>query len=413
MISFDAIQAIGERLTQRSSNSEHQIYDVRIDSAALASSDDVAMLRHNQHQVLLRAYQSRYVLLPTVTSVGSIVEHLHRHYDSQEIAALERLRPSLEVELIEPWVTIARSAAPSINLTDYIQGLVVEQRTQGQTPFVAYLRECHHHEHHYRNFLIQSSADLLAEASASALGIVGEFGAPQSALFRILIDEFGYGVHERKHSVLYRAVMRDFGLCSEYNAYWPLFDTVTLELHNTIHYLFQNPRNFFMQIGFLLFAETAYQHSTRDHWQYLREFYPKVDARYFAEHAHIDLHHTRIVIDEVIAPLLKTYGGEVGREIMVGAELTKRSFDAAGAHLLAVSRAFDAAVIAKQASYASPDIILLEVASLGSAITPAMAALIDNPQARIQVGGLGWITKAHAFTSFPEGTIGRLTELEE
>ena len=187
---------------------------------------------------------------------------------------------------------------------------------------------------------MQSSPDLLAEASASALGVIGEYGEAQSALFRILIDEFGYGAHGKKHAVLYRATMRSFGLDDAYNGYWPWFDTVSLELHNAIHWLFQNPRNVFRQVGFLLHAETAYQRSTQAHYRYLREFHPDADARYFGEHAHIDLHHTRMMIDDVVTPLVARFGAEAGAEIIAGADLTKACFARAGAHLLAISQAF-------------------------------------------------------------------------
>jgi hypothetical protein len=38
-----------------------------------------------------------------------------------------------------------------------------------------------------------------------------------------------------------------------------------------------------------------------------------------------------------------------------------------------------------------------------------MAASVDDPGAFVRVGGMGWITQARAFASFPVGAIGRLT----
>lgn len=407
MIACADIHAIAAGLAERSGVEPPSVYDLRIDSDSLFESSDPAMLRHLQHQSLLRVYQARYVLLPSTAPPGSIVERLRRHYDPDQMAALEKFRSRLEAHLIGPLEISARAAAAGQDASTYSARLVPELRAKAETAFISYLRDCSGRAHHYRNFLIQSSADLLAEASASALGVVGEFGAVQSALFRILIDEFGYGVHDRKHSVLYRATMRDFGLCDEYNAYWPLFDTSALELHNMIHYLFQNPRNFFMQIGFLLFAETAYQRSTQDHFRYLREFHPHVDARYFSEHAHIDLHHAQMIVDEVVAPLTATYGDEAGHEIVVGAELTRQVFDAAGSHLLACSCAFDDALKAGHAIYAAPD-----KKSLGRCITPGVAAALGACYGQIQVGGLGVLEMGSTFANFPRGAIGRLLGTE-
>lgn len=390
MIGADAIAEMGGRLAARAGEAPPPAWDLRIDAAR-----DPAGLRHAKHQALMRAYQGRYVLLPRAAPGGSIVDRLRAHYDPDEMARLDTLKRGLEAELLAPMAEGARAASAGADLADYVERLLPDLRKAPENPFTAWLRTCPDREAHYRNFLIQSSADLLAEASASALGVVGEFGAPQSALFRILIDEFGYGAHGHKHAVFYQAVMRDFGLSDEYNAYWPLFDTAALELHNVIHFLFQNPANFFLQVGFLLYAETAYQRSTADHFRYLREFHPQADARYFGEHAHIDLHHTRMVVDEVARPFVQTYGPEAGAEIVAGAELTRAAFDAAGVHLLAVSRAFADAAAAGKARYAAPDL-----ARLGGGVTPGAAT------GAVQVGGLG-VVEAAAFMDFPEGAFGR------
>ncbi|MDP3853388.1 iron-containing redox enzyme family protein [Phenylobacterium sp.] len=402
MIGAAQIAEIGGHLAVRAGTDPPAAWDLRIDAGEAGWDTDPARLRHAKHQALMRAYQARYMLLPEDAGGGSILARLRRHYDPAEMARLEALRAELEHELLAPALETAKQAAHGRNLAAYADALLPELRARPEDAFTAFLRTSPQREAHYRNFLIQSSADLLAEASASALGVVGEFGAPQSALFRILIDEFGYGAHGRKHSVLYRAVMRDFGLSDTYNAYWPFFDTAALELHNAIHHLFQNPRNFFLQVGFLLFAETAYQRSTRDHARYLAEFHPDADARYFAEHTHIDLHHTRMVIDEVAVPLVETYGEEVGAEIVAGAELTRSAFARAGEHMLAVSQAFDAAAEAGLAASAPPDL-----AMLGVAITPTAAARLGAAPARIQVGGLGLVLSAAAFAAFPPGAVGR------
>lgn len=399
MIEAADIGRIGRHLSTRTPPGEPAIWDVRID--AEGDLADPALLDHARHQTLMRAYQSRYALLPTKGTHGDVVEQLRRRYDPHTLAMVEATRTDLEDLLIAPAIERARAAARGTDWMTYAETLLTTVRTAPESPFVAFLRTSPHREAHYRNFVLQSSADLLAEASASAMGVIGEFGPAQSALFRILIDEFGYGVHERKHSVLYRAVMRGFGLPEEYNACWPLFDTAALRLHNTIHCLFQNPRYLFLQIGFLLHAETAYQRSTRDHFRYLAKFHPEVDARYFGEHAHIDLHHTRMVIEDVAAPLVATHGPEVGHEIVAGAELTRLAFAEAGDQMLAVSRAFEAAVDQGRAAPRRPDL-----SRPGTPVTPSSAARLD-PSVLVQVGGLGAV-EAGLFADFPQDALGRV-----
>ena len=120
----------------------------------------------------------------------------------------------------------------------------------------------------------------------------------------------------------------------------------------------------------------------------------RFDARYFGEHAHIDLHHTRMVIDEVVA----VYGGAAtaprsGAEIVAGAELTRGAFADAGRPACSAvkkPRKFaDARRVRSSAWYAR----------LPSVPTPARgrrsrrsatAALVQDPFWRfaIQVGGL-------------------------
>ncbi len=398
MIDAETLERTGAALATRSGVSA--VWDLRVDGAG---ETDPAADRHARHQTLMRAYQARYMLLPETAPAGSIIDHLNRHYDPEAMSRLEALRHGLEAELITPLLAPARAGVPDQDFDDWTDDLVTGLRAGPESSLTAWLADHPAGEAHYRNFLLQSSADLLAEASASALGVIGEFGAPQSALFRILIDEFGYGAHAKKHSVLYRAVMRDFGLPDEYNAGWPLFDTAALELHNAIHFLFQNPRNFFLQIGFLLFAETAYQRSTRDHFRYLSQHHPAVDARYFGEHAHIDLHHTRMVIDEVARPLVAQYGPEAGREIIAGALFTRMAFDRAGDAMLAIGRAFDAAAARGQAVYARP-----VFDGVGRGVSPRGAGRLTAADGPITVGGIGLVTEPGAFAAFPAGAWGRL-----
>jgi hypothetical protein len=389
-----ALAILADRLAGGETHVPPAVYDSRIDAPGEAA--DAALDALVKHQALMRCYQARYVLLPSEAPAGGLLGPMQRHYDPGRLQALDAVRPSLEAELIAPLV----GENAGTDAASYIEVMLADIRGAGESPFTAWLATTEHRDDHYRNFLVQSSPDLLAEASASALGVVGEFGEPQSALFRILIDEFGYGSYPKKHSILYRAAMRGFGLDDEYNGYWPLFDTQSLRLHNVIHWLFQNPRNLFKQVGFLLYAEAAYQRSTQSHYRYLGRFKPEVDARYFGEHAHIDLHHSRMIIDEVVGPLVAKFGEAVGAEIIVGAELTRNAFAEAGEHLLAVSQAFEAA---EDVTWG----LAHDVRNpLGRPVTPS-SDLRALAGARVQVGAIGMLHDARELARFPPATIGR------
>jgi hypothetical protein len=388
-VSHDPLAELAAVLAEGSGPTPAAAFDARIDVVG----DDPSLLTFVKHQALMRCYQARFVLLPDHAPAGGVLGPMLRHYDERRLKILAEFRPRLESELVAPLVLPGQD-----DVGTYIAAMLADIRGGPENAFVGFLVRAAHHEDHFRNFLVQSSPDLLAEASASALGVIGEYGEPQSALFRILIDEFGYGSHGKKHSVLYRATMKSFGLEDVYNAYWPWFDTEALALHNAIHWLFQNPRNFFKQIGFLLYAETAYQRSTLAHHRYLCEFHPEADARYFGEHAHIDLHHTRMVIDEAVTPLVARFGPEAGAEIIAGAELTKAAFARAGDHLLGVSSAFAAAPSAAFGVTGDPR------KNFGRPVTPS-SPLDASP---VQVGVLGVLKDGRDLAHFPPGSIGRV-----
>ena len=392
-VAHDPMADLAAMLAEGSGAAPSAAFDARIDVAG----EDASLAAFVRHQALMRGYQARYVLLPEAAPAGGVLGPLARHYDAGRLARLAELRPRLETELIGP-LALPGEGEGEGDIGAYAEAMLGEIRGGPANPFIAFLAAADHRDDHYRNFLVQSSPDLLAEASASALGVIGEYGEPQSALFRILIDEFGYGAHGKKHAVLYRATMRSFGLDDAYNGYWPWFDTAALELHNVIHWLFQNPGNVFRQVGFLLHAETAYQRSTLAHHRYLREFHPDADARYFGEHAHIDLHHTRMVIDEAVTPLVARFGAEAGAEIIAGAEMTRRAFARAGDHLLAVSQAFAAAASARFGVEGAPR------HALGRPVTPR-SPLTSEP---VQVGVLGVLRDGRDFAAFPPAAIGRV-----
>ena len=108
-----------------------------------------------------------------------------------------------------------------------------------------------------------------------------------------------------------------------------------------------------------------------------------------------------MVIEEVATPLVETHGPEVGFEIVAGAELTRQIFASAGAHMLAVSRAFDVAADQGRAEVRAPDLC-----ALGSPVTPSHAATLAQ-DILVQVGGIG-VVEAGRFAEFPSGAFGRL-----
>lgn len=400
MIDNEELVQIRSLLSNRTRGATVTEYDSRIDDSLPPLGDNQEILHLVKHQVLLRCYQSRYIILPQNSENLDISSVMAAHYEPRLMSRLDGIRVSLEEQLISPQVEAARNRVLGYELATYIDHLPEVLTNVENNEFIKFLHTTPDRRSYYENFLIQSSSDLLAEASASALGVVGDYGDEQSALFRILIDEFGYGCPAKKHSMLFRRLLNGFNLCTKYNGYWQLLDAATLELHNVIHFLFQNPRNFFLQIGFLLYAEASYKISTAQHFMYLRRFHPTVDAQYFKEHAHIDDHHASIVANEVALPLATKFGPEVSLGILTGAELTRTLFEQFGAHILAVSKAFDRA-----ASRGGVEFGLRSPFDTDAALVVPTGSEIRKTA--VQIGGIGVLENSADFAKFPIGCVGR------
>ncbi|NER36954.1 MAG: iron-containing redox enzyme family protein [Oscillatoria sp. SIO1A7] len=170
-------------------------------------------------------------------------------------------------------------------------------------------------------FLVQLAGDFLSEASAMARNVLGNYGPALSELFKVLIDEYGYGVHEAKHSSLFESTMKSCGLSSELHTYWQFYLPTSLSLINYFHYVSRNHSLFFRYIGALFYTEVSLIYTTKAQSKMLKSvFGSEVDTRYFDEHTHIDKHHGRMAFDKLISPMLEKYGDEVVKEILRGFE---------------------------------------------------------------------------------------------
>ena len=185
-------------------------------------------------------------------------------------------------------------------------------------------------------FLIQPASDFLSEASAMARNVLGSYGPSQSELFKVLIDEYGYGVHRTKHSTLYRETLESRGLWPQVHAYWQFYLASALALTNYFHYVSKNHELFFRYLGALYYTEASLVHATRHQSDMLHAVWgDDVDTRYFDEHSHIDKHHGRMVIEKIIAPLVEQCGDAIVPDVVRGFEEFRLLQDMADADLIA------------------------------------------------------------------------------
>jgi Iron-containing redox enzyme len=171
--------------------------------------------------------------------------------------------------------------------------------------------------------LMQHAVDFLTEASLMARYSLGDYGNLQSHLFKVLLDEFGYGVHDTKHSTMFKRTLESVGLRSNSHAYWQFYLNTTLLLNNYFHRITSRPRHFFRYLGAITLAENTFAGYCEGAARTLRNVYgDRADVRYYKEHAHIDVHHGRMTYQDLALAAIDRHGEEIIPEIVLGMEQT-------------------------------------------------------------------------------------------
>ena len=172
-----------------------------------------------------------------------------------------------------------------------------------------------------RFFLIQCAGDFLSEASAMGRNVLGNLGQTTSELFKVFIDEYGYGVHHKKHSTIFEALLTELGMSKDIHAYWQFYTASSLALINYCHYISKNHRYFFRYLGALYFTEASLAFVTKGQSKAIKAVFGQdTCTQYFDEHSHIDVHHGRMALENLIHPVVAQYGEQVIPEILLGFE---------------------------------------------------------------------------------------------
>lgn len=265
------------------------------------------------------------------------VEHdFQLFYSNDSKLAGEAIRPTLEQHVfafLDHEIDVSGSwnlAAMRVLFDSRLEVINTSESTLAAT-----VRAANSPEKAARNFLVQLAGDFLTEASAMARNVLGNYGSPLSELFKVMIDEYGYGVHQTKHSTIYEELLESQGLSSEIHAYWQFYLTSSLALTNYFHYVSRNHAHFFRYLGALYFTEATIPHANRQYAKLLRELFGKdTNTHYFDEHVHIDPHHARMVVENVIEPVIERCGEGVIPEIVRGFEAFRLLQDIADEELI-------------------------------------------------------------------------------
>jgi hypothetical protein len=294
------------------------------------------------HRLLLNIYESDMLFLPKDGSSAALAS-MRRFYSHENSLRAERARSILErkaftfldreVEIVGAW--------SGEMVVQYFEKYLDAEKSSARRgveadPVLAKIVAARDPASLARHYLIQLAADFLTEASAMARNITGNYGDLQSSLFNILIDEYGAGVHARKHSTLFEDTLESLAMHVDVHAYWQFYHAGSLALINYFHYLTKNKALFFRYLGALFFTEASLVNTAKRQSTMLRSvFGDTVDRTYFDEHQHIDQHHGDMALNRLVVPALERFGDSVAGEIMLGFEQFRQLQHEADLDLLA------------------------------------------------------------------------------
>ena len=290
-------------------------------SAPLSASELSLPSALSAHRMLLNIYESDLIFLPK--SGFETVERDFRLFYSDDVKlAGETIRPTLERHVfafLDQEIDVSgRWTLPAMK--GFFENRL-EAAGKSESTLAAAILAANSPNKAAHDFLVQLAGDFLTEASAMARNVLGNFGPPLSELFKVLIDEYGYGVHQTKHSTLFEELLESYELSSDVHAYWQFYLTSSLALTNYFHYVSRNHGNFFRYLGALYYTEATIPHSNRQFSKLLQGLFGKgANTGYFDEHVHIDPHHARMVVEKVIEPVIESCGEGVIPEIVRGFE---------------------------------------------------------------------------------------------
>ncbi|MCS0636909.1 iron-containing redox enzyme family protein [Streptomyces sp. LP05-1] len=272
-------------------------------------------------RLLTTIYEADLVFFPKSGLKGK-EEDFRAFYSPSNRALGEKIRPALEryafgflddeVETSGKWT--------KASLDSYLDSLEMNGGDE-QSPAERAILGSADPRRAARMWLVQFTADFLSEASPMLRNVLGYYGPTQSEWFKVIIDEYGYGVHDTKHSTLFERTLTSVGLRTDVHRYWQYYLNSSLLLNNYFHYLGKNHEHFFRYVGALFYTESSLVDFCRRADRLLREvFGDSVDTEYFTEHIHIDQHHGRMAREKILDPLIEAHGEGIIPDIVRGIE---------------------------------------------------------------------------------------------
>jgi Iron-containing redox enzyme len=182
----------------------------------------------------------------------------------------------------------------------------------------------------YRHLIAMASLDGLVESSRLCHVLGGAGTEIQATLIRVLIEEYGNGRFNRKHSTFYAQMMQELELVSQPEAYFDWVPWQVLACINHNFFLTQRKRHFLRYIGGFTYFEIVGPSIYKDYIAAASRLGLSDTAMgYWELHIREDERHGQWMVHQTSLPLADLYPNQAW-EILLGYDQDKLMGDRAG-----------------------------------------------------------------------------------
>ena len=191
----------------------------------------------------------------------------------------------------------------------------------------------------YRRLLAIASLDGLVEASQLSRTLGGVSNDIHSMLTRVLVEEYGGGKLNRKHSTFFTAMLTELEMRTDPEAYFEVVPWEVLAGINHSFLLSERKRFYLRYVGGLLYTEISVP-AAFDNYRAAAErlVLPKAARGYWELHIREDQRHGQWMLYDIALPLAARYPAEAW-EITLGYDQQKLISERSGASVARSVRA--------------------------------------------------------------------------
>ena len=202
----------------------------------------------------------------------------------------------------------------------------------------------------YRRLLAIASLDGMVEASQLSRTLGGVSNDIQSMMTRLLVEEYGGGRLNRKHSTFFKAMLTELSMCTEPEAYLDFVPWEVLAAINHSFLLSERKRFYLRYVGGLLYTEISVPAAFGNYRAAAERLNMSEAARsYWDLHIKEDKRHGQWMLHDVALPLAAMYPGDAW-ELVMGYDQQKFISDRAASSVAQSVRAAEGEESANQSA---------------------------------------------------------------